>query len=179
MSSGLSQDKEKEHYNEQINRQKRIVFGERPTQISAQTLRSTARFNDIPDKSINPNQSGVNQSQIGTNTSNVSVVAQTHQIVGAQKSETKKRNKYILAQNSPIVTVFQLIISIVVVPNVLLSLFIMAFGTEQNQGMQTFLEFSEILFLIEIIQHFFTSYSDPEHYDTIDSLKKIAYRYIV
>ena len=94
MSSGLSQDKEKEHYNDQINRQKRIVFGERPTQISAQTLRSTARFNDIPDKSINPNQSGVNQSQIGTNTSNVSVVAQTHQIVGAQKSETKKRNKY-------------------------------------------------------------------------------------
>ena len=35
MSSGTFADKAKEHHMEQIRRQKRIVFGERPTQISA------------------------------------------------------------------------------------------------------------------------------------------------
>ena len=53
MSSGTFSDKAKEHHIKQINRQKRIVFGERPTAINAQTLRSTARFNDLQDKSVN------------------------------------------------------------------------------------------------------------------------------
>ena len=35
MSSGTFSDKAKEHHLKQIGRQKRIVFGERPTQISA------------------------------------------------------------------------------------------------------------------------------------------------
>lgn len=77
MSSGTFSDKAKEHHIKQINRQKRIVFGERPTAINAQTLRSTARFNDLQDKSVN--KSGANGSQIdGSQAANVSVVAQTN-----------------------------------------------------------------------------------------------------
>ena len=53
----------------------------------------------------------------------------------------------------------------------------MAFGYAGNEDMNTFLYFTEILFFLEILQNFFTSYSDPEHYDVIDSLKMIATRY--
>jgi len=77
------------------------------------------------------------------------------------------------------VTVFSLIISIIVIPNVLLNLYIMAFGYDGNEDMNTFLYFTEILFFLEILQNFFTSYSDPEHYDVIYSLKMIASRYIL
>ena len=76
-------------------------------------------------------------------------------------------------------TIFHFIISIIVVPNVLFNLYVMAFGETGNENMNKALQYSEILFSIEIIQNFFTSYSDPEHYDTIDSLKLIASRYIL
>jgi len=41
------------------------------------------------------------------------------------------------------------------------------------------LRFSEILFFLEILQNFFTSFSDPEHYDVVTNLKEIAQRYIL
>lgn len=66
-------------------------------------------------------------------------MAQTNQEIGVAKNQTKKPHFYILEQNSPFVTFFQLIISIVVVPNVLLNLYIMAFGEEGNEQMQMFL----------------------------------------
>ena len=78
MSSGTFSDKAKEHHIKQINRQKRIVFGERPTAINAQTLRSTARFNDLTDKSVNNNTSGAGSQIQGSQAANVSVVAQTN-----------------------------------------------------------------------------------------------------
>ena len=65
------------------------------------------------------------------------------------------------------------------VPNVLLNLYVMAFGFENNEDIVTFLRVSEILFFMEIIQNFFTAYSDPEHYEVVDSLKMIATRYIL
>ena len=55
MSSGTFKDQEKENLANKLKRQKRIVFGERPTEITAQTLRSAARFNDMPEKSQNVN----------------------------------------------------------------------------------------------------------------------------
>ena len=72
---------------------------------------------------------------------------------------------------------FGIVVSIVVLPNVLFNLYVMAFGFEDN-ALLTFLQISEILFFLEIVQKFFTSYSDPEHYDVIDSLKLIAKRYV-
>ncbi len=60
MSSGTFADKAKEHHMRLISRQKRIVFGERPTQISAQTLRSQARFNELQENQMSMN--GMNQS---------------------------------------------------------------------------------------------------------------------
>lgn len=80
--------------------------------------------------------------------------------------------------NSTAVTLFSILIGIIVVPNVLLNLYVMAFGFEDNDEIVTFLNFCEILFLLEIIQNFFTAYSDPEHYEVVDSLKMIAQRYI-
>lgn len=81
--------------------------------------------------------------------------------------------------NSGFVTVFQILIGIIVIPNVLLNLYIMAFGYNGNEMISMVLLVSEFFFLLEIIQIFFTSYSDPEHYDTIDSIKLIATRYIL
>ena len=77
--------------------------------------------------------------------------------------------------------IFKIIISIIVVPNVLFNLYIMAFGTNSdiNKQMSYVLRFSEILFFLEILQNFFTSFSDPEHYDVVTSLKEIAQRYIL
>ena len=40
-------------------------------------------------------------------------------------------------------------------------------------------QFSEILFALEIIQHFFTSYRDTETFENVHSLKKIAKHYIM
>ena len=54
-----------------------------------------------------------------------------------------------------------------------------AFGTVSGDTIDLVLKYSEIFFLLEIIQNFFTSYSDPEHYDTIDSIKLIATRYVL
>ena len=86
--------------------------------------------------------------------------------------------RYILDANSTFITVFQIIISIAVVPNVLINLFVIAFGINDNPGFFDFLIYSEILFYLEILLNFFTSYSDPEHYEVIDSLKMIAVHYI-
>lgn len=81
--------------------------------------------------------------------------------------------------NSGFVTIFHILISIIVVPNVLLYLHVIAFGDKEEQQMTKILQYSEFFFLLEIIQNFFTSYSDPEHYDTIDSIKLIATRYVL
>ena len=80
--------------------------------------------------------------------------------------------------NSGFVTFFHILISIIVVPNVLLYLYVIAFG-DVDENISTILKWSELFFLLEIVQNFFTSYSDPEHYDTINSLKLIATRYII
>ena len=67
----------------QISRQKRIVFGERPSQISAQTLRSAARFSEMENNGMSMNTSGINQSQVGSvNSGSTSVIAQTQQDLG-------------------------------------------------------------------------------------------------
>jgi len=76
-------------------------------------------------------------------------------------------------------TFFHILISIIVVPNVLLYLYVIAFGDTGAEMITLVLQWSEVFFLLEIIQNFFTSYSDPEHYDTIDSIKLIATRYIL
>lgn len=86
--------------------------------------------------------------------------------------------RYILDPNSTAVTLFSILIGIIVVPNVLLNLYVMAFGFEDNDDIVTFLQVCEILFALEIIQNFFTAFSDPEHYEVVDSLKLIAQRYI-
>ena len=86
--------------------------------------------------------------------------------------------RYILDTNSGFVTFFHILISIIVVPNVLLYLYVIAFG-DVDENISTILKWSELFFLLEIVQNFFTSYSDPEHYDTINSLKLIATRYII
>jgi len=75
MSSGTFADKAKEHHLKQISRQKRIVFGERPTQISAQTLRTQARFNEEQENAVNM-QSGLNVLQ-GNNNQSLASITQT------------------------------------------------------------------------------------------------------
>ena len=87
-------------------------------------------------------------------------------------------NSYILDQNSPFVRLLQFIVQIVVLCNVILNLYLIAFGIKEEQVINTLVLVSEIIFLIEIIQNFFTSYSDPEHYEVIDEFKLIAQRYI-
>ena len=181
MSSGTFSDKAKEHHIKQINRQKRIVFGERPTAINAQTLRSTAHFNDVQDKSAITNQSGIGGSQMqGSTATNVSVVAQSNTgEMNVSKSAHKRTPWYILDAQSQFVIIFKIIISIIVVPNVLLNLYIMAFGYKKNEQLYDILNFSEIMFFLEILQNFFTSFSDPEHYDVVTRLRDIAQRYIL
>lgn len=80
---------------------------------------------------------------------------------------------------SQFVIIFKIVISIIVVPNVLLNLYIMAFGFQNNEQLWYILNYSEIMFFLEILQNFFTSFSDPEHYDVVTSLKEIATRYII
>ena len=87
--------------------------------------------------------------------------------------------RYILDPNSGFATLFAVLIGGIVVPNVLLNLYVMAFGDETNTNMKYFLDACEVLFFLEIIQNFFTAYSDPEHYEIVDSLKMIATRYIL
>merc|ERR1719246_290442 len=99
--------------------------------------------------------------------------------LGSNKNSVKKKPGYILDANSGFITFFNILISLIVVPNVLLYLYVIAFGAERNGTLKMILNYSELFFLLEITQNFFTSYSDPEHYDTINSLKLIASRYIL
>lgn len=45
--------------------------------------------------------------------------------------------------------------------------------------MRLCVELLEVLFLIEILCNFFTAYKDPENFDSVFSLKKIAQNYIL
>ena len=57
-----------------------------------------------------------------------------------------------------------------------------AFGYGAPNGIETLFtitRISEILFALEIIQHFFTSYRDTETFENVYSLKKIARHYIM
>ena len=47
--------------------------------------------------------------------------------------------------------IFKIVISIIVVPNVLLNLYIMAFGFQNNEQLWYILNYSEIMFFLEIL----------------------------
>ena len=70
----------------------------------------------------------------------------------------------------------------IVVPNVMLNLFFIAFGYKGGPELDfifSIVQLSEIMFLFEIIQHFFTSYRDTETFENVYILKKIARNYII
>ena len=58
--------------------------------------------------------------------------------------------RYILDSNSFWVLGFGIVVSIVVLPNVLFNLYVMAFGFDDH-GLMLFLKLSEILFFLEIV----------------------------
>ena len=60
--------------------------------------------------------------------------------------------------------------------------FSIAFGYDKSADINliyNITRISEILFVLEIIQHFFTSYRDTETFENVYSLKKIAKHYVV
>jgi len=67
---------------------------------------------------------------------------------------------------------------IVSVPSVIINLFFIAFGFN-NPTLRDIFDFVEILFFLEIVQHFFTAYKDTETFESVYSLKKIATNYIL
>ena len=78
--------------------------------------------------------------------------------------------------------VFKVIMGGLVVPNVMLNLFFIAFGYQGSPTLDLIfqiVQLSEIMFFIEIVQHFFTSYRDTETFENVYVLKKIARNYII
>jgi hypothetical protein len=78
--------------------------------------------------------------------------------------------------------IFTVLMGGIVVPNVMLNLFFIAFGYEgvpQLELLFKIVQWSELLFFLEIVQHFFTTYKDPENFESVYVLKKIAKNYIV
>jgi len=59
-------------------------------------------------------------------------------------------------------------------------LYFIAFGfSEETTWMWQITNFVEILYGFEIGLHFFTTYKDPETFQTVTSLKSIAINYII
>ena len=78
--------------------------------------------------------------------------------------------------------IFTVLMGGIVVPNVMLNLFFIAFGYQGVPELELvfqIVQWSELLFCLEIIQHFFTAYRDPENFENVYVLKKIAKNYIL
>jgi len=63
---------------------------------------------------------------------------------------------------------------------ILFNMFFIAFGFSPDNMRQVFLVTSlEIIFGIEILLNFLTSYRDPENFESVTNLKLIAQNYVI
>ena len=71
--------------------------------------------------------------------------------ISGYKNDTKQRRWYILDANSGFITFFHILISIIVVPNVMMYLYVIAFGDSGTESITMALRYSEIIFMLEIV----------------------------
>ena len=86
---------------------------------------------------------------------------------------------YVISPKNVALNIFRVFMSFFIFPNVLLNVYIIAFGFEDQPLLKTVSLVMDLFFLLEIIQNFFTAYRDPENFEYIPQIKKIAYNYIV
>jgi pyoverdine/dityrosine biosynthesis protein Dit1 len=65
------------------------------------------------------------------------------------------------------------------VPSVIFNLFFVAFGFQGFGTIRLIIELLEIMFFIEIVQNFLTSYKDQETFEAVIQVKRIAINYIL
>jgi hypothetical protein len=83
-----------------------------------------------------------------------------------------KRPFYILDPDHPLVVVFVSATQLLALISICLNLYIVAFGFENTpSNLWTFIQLLEIVYGIELILHFFTTYKDPETFVTISNIK--------
>ena len=116
MATGQFIDVESFRIKKETNRQKKIVFGERPTNISAQSLKAKSQ-------PVDKEEDDFGKTQQSLQTVNMSQADQT-----TNKVESRKSPLYIMNQENMSLGVFKVIMGGLVVPNVMLNLFFIAFG---------------------------------------------------
>ena len=85
-----------------------------------------------------------------------------------------------LSPGSSRLAAFRLIVGGLQVPSVFMNLFFIAFGFK-DPDYDTLWQFAqgiEVVFLIEIIVHFFTAFRDPETFKIVTNMKQIAQNYV-
>ena len=93
----------------------------------------------------------------------------------------KSRSKpfYIINLDSPFLIFFNAIPATLSLATVLVNLHFIAFGfSKADYPLQYLLWVSEFFFLLEILLNFLTTYKDPESFEIIISIRKIATNYI-
>jgi hypothetical protein len=86
---------------------------------------------------------------------------------------------YIITSNNVWVLGFNALLDFLSIFTIIIYLFFIAWGPDGiNRPLWVMICWLELLYGIEIILHFFMSISDPETFQTIIALKKIAFLYI-
>ena len=104
---------------------------------------------------------------------------QTASDSGNQQMQTSPIPFYVISPKNVALNIFRVFMSFFIFPNVLLNVYIIAFGFEDQPLLKRVSLVMDLFFLLEIIQNFFTAYRDPENFEYIPQIKKIAYNYIV
>ena len=117
MATGQFLDVASFRIKKETTRQKKVVFGERPTNISAQSLKAKSQ-------TVKEEEDDFGKSFQSQQTANMS---QADQMTTA-KVEVRKTPIYIINQENMALSAFKVIMGGLVVPNVMLNLFFISFG---------------------------------------------------
>ena len=103
----------------------------------------------------------------------------------AEEEEAEKKVKkrsyidyLIIKENSKLKATFDIYINIMVAYNCFTTIYFVCFNADQPQGIDIANYLVEVSFFFDIMFNFLTEYKDPETYETIRSLSKIAKKYV-
>jgi hypothetical protein len=86
---------------------------------------------------------------------------------------------YLLSPESPYSIFEKSMLDIIAGPTVIMNLYFIAFNyDEKTEFIWFFMIWCELLYLVEIVRQFFTTYTDPETFKIVINLRDIAVNYI-
>lgn len=96
----------------------------------------------------------------------------------AKNFKQKKLPWYVIKQDSQALQVFNVVVSLFMLPVVCLNLYLIVFGDDGNAFIRASAVCIEFIFIAEFLLNFVTSYKDRETFDEIYEPRKIALNFV-